>query len=457
MQSTALSRDQSYDAPPAGVWAPEYRRLTVGMLMLVAGIAFEALAVAATLPVTARELQGLGMYGWAFSAFMLTNLVGITIAGSEADRRGPAGALLIGVGLFMLGLLIGGLAPTMAVFIAGRAVQGLGAGFIATTAYVAVGRGYPEALRPRMLALTSSAWVIPGIVGPAIAGLVAESLGWRWVFLLLVPAFPLAAWLVVPALRKLVRKGETAYNWPRLLGAVRVALGVALALAALSAGSWLLGGLMLAGGLLLAAPALGGLLPRGTFRATAGLPAAVATTSLLHFGFFGADAFVPLTLTLVRELPTLVVGMVLTGTTVGWTAGAWLQARLVGHWRRRSLVLAGLALMMLGILGFSTALVPAIPVGFAMAAWALVGLGMGLAVSTASLVVLDEAPEGEEGAASAAMQLANGLAIALTTGVGGALIGHGEAATAISSGLFVQLALTIAGLGLGVLAARRLP
>jgi len=145
--------------PIGGAWSWPQRRLTVGLTLMVTCTALEALAVATTMPATVRDLGGLSLYGWAFSAFMLTNLVGITLAGDEADRRGPARPLAMGIALFTIGLLIAGTAPAMLVVVAGRAVQGLGAGIIGSVAYVAVGRGYPEAARPRMLAGAGSFWV----------------------------------------------------------------------------------------------------------------------------------------------------------------------------------------------------------------------------------------------------------------------------------------------------------
>src|SRR5919205_213264 len=143
---------------PAGVWSRTNRGLTIGLLMTVVGVAFEALAVATTLPSTTRDLGGLALYGWAFSAFMLANLVGVTVAGGEVDRHGPALPFAAGVALFVLGLATCGLAPSMSVLIAGRVAQGLGAGVVSSVAYAAIGRGYPEPARPRMLALLSTAW-----------------------------------------------------------------------------------------------------------------------------------------------------------------------------------------------------------------------------------------------------------------------------------------------------------
>src|SRR5215211_3806849 len=130
--------------PPGGPWSRPYRRTTAGLLLTVAVGAFEALAIATILPETVDDLGGLGYYGWAFSAFMLANLVGLVIAGDEADRRGPALPFVGGIVAFTVGLLAGGLAPAMIVLILSRAIQGLGGGLLSGVAYVAMGRGYPE-------------------------------------------------------------------------------------------------------------------------------------------------------------------------------------------------------------------------------------------------------------------------------------------------------------------------
>src|SRR5215216_6248468 len=164
--------------PPGGPWCRPYRRTTAGLLLTVAAGAFEALAVATIMPATVDDLGGLGYYGWAFSAFMLANLVGLVLAGDEADRRGPAVPFVGGVAAFTIGLLVGGLAPAMIVLIVGRAIQGFGGGLVNAVAYVAIGRGYPEKARPRMMALLSTAWVVPGLIGPVVAGLIATHIGW---------------------------------------------------------------------------------------------------------------------------------------------------------------------------------------------------------------------------------------------------------------------------------------
>src|SRR5437764_1179603 len=173
------------------VWSPRLRQLTLGLILITLGPAFEGLAVATILPKVVANLGGLSFYGWSFSAYMLATLVGIILAGDEADRRGPAIPFIFGVVLFATGLALAGTASSMITFVISRGVQGLGAGIIASVVYVCVGRGYPEQLKPRMVAVLSSAWVIPGLIGPALAGLVADLLRWRLAFLGLVPVLPL--------------------------------------------------------------------------------------------------------------------------------------------------------------------------------------------------------------------------------------------------------------------------
>ena len=107
----------------------------------------------AVMPLVARDLHGLALYGWVFSTFQLASLVGIVAAGRDADRHGPARPYVVGLVLFSAGLLVAGLAPFMWVLVAGRCLQGFGAGAVPAVAYVAIGRSLHEAQRARMMAV----------------------------------------------------------------------------------------------------------------------------------------------------------------------------------------------------------------------------------------------------------------------------------------------------------------
>src|SRR3954454_1412643 len=219
------------------ILSPQRRAITAGLVLTISVSAFEALAVSTVMPVAARELDGLRLYGWAFSAFMLANLVGISVAGPLADRRGPAPPFAMGLTLFAAGLLVDGLAPNMQVLILGRAIQGFGAGGLAAVAYVSVSRGYPEQLRPRMMAALSSAWVVPSLVGPPLAGLAADHLTWRLVFFVLIATCPIAGVLALPALRTMpgAEPTDRAGEGRRVLTAVRLAVGAGLVVGGLGA------------------------------------------------------------------------------------------------------------------------------------------------------------------------------------------------------------------------------
>ena len=442
-----------------GVWSPRYRRLTLGLILITLGPAFEGLAVATILPKVVANLGGLSLYGWAFSAYMLATLVGVILAGDQADRRGPALPFIIGVALFVLGLILAGTASSMITLVLSRGVQGFGAGLLSSVALVCVGRGFADEVKPRMLAVLSSAWVVPGLIGPALAGIVADFAGWRWVFLGLVPLLPLATGLVLPALRQLTpSRTSEALDAHRLFAAVGLAIGAGMALTGLQTGSLPAATVLIPLGLALGIPSLRSLLPPGTLRAKAGMPAAIATIGFLSMAFFGGEAFLPLTLISIRGQSSIIAGVTLTAATLSWTAGSWLQAQLTPRYGRRLLVTTGLLLIAFGLAGIASVLIPGVSIVVAPLAWGVAGLGMGLAYSTLSLVVLETASTDQQGSASASLQLSSVLGSALGTGFGGAIIGVvATTGGSTRTGIIAVDVLVIAVTGFAILTAIGLP
>ena len=442
-----------------GVFSPKNRALTGGLVLTVTLVGFEALAVATVLPVVEEDLGGISLYGWIFSTYLLASLVGTVIAGREVDRMGPAKPFALGCLLFAVGLLAGGLAPDMPFLVGARVVQGLGAGVIPATAYATIGRCYPASLQPRMFAVLATAWVVPGLAGPGLAGLVAHAVGWRWVFLGLLPLVAMAALISVPPLARVEPVFDPDAPRLRTSDGVLVAFGAALVIGGLTASS--VPALVLplvAAGLLVGLPPLGRLVPSGTARARAGLPATILARGVLTFAFFGTDAFVPLAIQQVRHESVTYTGVVLTVTTLCWTAGAWVQERLVGRLGPRLFVSGGFVLVACGIVGVAAVLNPSVPLWTILVTWSLGTLGMGFAYASLSLIMLAEADPGREGTASASLQLSDQLGIAMGTGLAGAVVALGAvAAWPEADSLHAACAITaIAALG-GVLIALRLP
>jgi len=443
-----------------GLWAPQARALTTGLVLTVTFVASEALAVVTVMPVVAHDLGGLRLYGWVFSAFMLGSMIGIVAAGREADRRGPAIPFVAGVVLFGAGLAVAGLAPSMGVLVAGRVLQGIGAGAVPAVAYVAIGRCLAGPLQARMMAVLSTAWVVPGLAGPALAAEVAHLFGWRWVFLGLLPVVAVAGSIAVPALIRLGPPGSVAAREHRLIDGIGAAAGATMVLAGLSlaagSGALLAGGALILGGGAVGGPALRRLVPAGTLTARRGLPATILSRGLLTFAFFGADAYVTLTITAVRHHSPVVAGIAVTGSTLAWTAGAWVQARLSQTWEGRRMVRIGLLVIAAGIVGMALVLLPGVPVAEGLVAWTVAGLGMGLAYAPTSLMMLRMAAPGREGQASASLNLADVLGTAIGIGVGGAAVAAG-AGSHLRLGIMAAFAITAAVAVAALALTRRLP
>ncbi|MFI6682673.1 MFS transporter [Streptomyces sp. NPDC050485] len=420
-----------------GILGREHRALSFGIITVVLLIAFEATAVGTAMPVAARELDGVSRYAFAFSAYFTTSLFGMVVAGQWADRRGPLGALAVGMSAFAAGLLLSGTALNMWTFIAGRAVQGLGGGLVIVALYVVVGRAYPGRLQPTIMAAFAAGWVVPSVVGPLLAGTVTEQLGWRWVFIGIpvLVVFPLA--LALPATRRMAAgpADPSAPVAPFDRRRIRLALGVSIGAGLLQYAGQELRWLSLipgAVGAALLVPAVAGrrgLLPRGTWRAARGLPSVVLLRGFAAGSFIAAESFVPLMLVSQRGLTPTMAGLSLAVGGATWALGSYVQSRPRLEAYRERLMVAGMVLVALAIAAAPSVLVAAVPVWVVGVAWGVGCFGMGVVIASTSVLLLKLSPPQEAGANSAALQISDGLSNVLLLAAGGAAfaaLGGGE-------------------------------
>lgn len=392
----------------------EHRGLVVGLLAIVTCTAFEAMAVATAMPVVADELHGRSSYGLAFSMYLTASLVATASAGVWCDLKGPRPSLLTGLVLMCSGLVVSGAAADFTLLTLGRMVSGLGGGFLIVPLYVIIGQALPPRLQPTLFGWFSAAWVVPSLVGPYIAGLLAEHVSWRWVFFGVAPFVLGAVGLVWSTVRRLGPPAEPSTD--PAAGGRRALLGLVLAVgvfagqwaahdAAGGAGAWslLLGAAGLAA-VVLAAPRL---LPAGTFRLRRGLPSVVVARGLLTLAFFGAEAFVPLMLVSTRGIEPSAAGLALTGGAVGWTLGSVTHARI----RRGKDWMLRLAPVLLAVTLSLMALAawPSLPGWIPGLVWVGSGFAMGVALSRTSVLVLELSNEQDRGRNSASLQLADML------------------------------------------------
>ncbi|WP_461076097.1 MFS transporter [Streptomyces deserti] len=416
---SAAERDQRT------VLSRSYRALSIGIVSVVLLIAFEATAVGTAMPVAARELDGVSLYAFAFSGYFTTSLFGMVLAGQWSDRRGPLGALTTGIASFAAGLLLSGTAGVMWVFILGRAVQGFGGGLVIVALYVVVGRAYPERLRPAIMAAFAAGWVVPSIVGPLAAGAVTEQLGWRWVFVGIPVLVVLPLALALPQIRRRAAgpadgtEESASFDRHRIRLALGISLGAGLLQYAAQDLRWasLLPG---AAGVALLVPAVLGLLPRGTYRAARGLPSVVLLRGVAAGSFIAAESFVPLMLVTQRGLSPTLAGFSLAAGGGTWALGSWVQSRARVEPYRERLMTVGMLLVAAAIATAPSVLIDAVPAWMVAVAWAFGCFGMGLVISSTSVLLLHLSAPEEAGTNSAALQISDGLSNVLLLAVGGA-------------------------------------
>jgi MFS family permease len=448
------------DALPRSIFAGPLRTTSVGILILITLVAFEAMAVSAALPTAARDLHGLGGYGWAFTGFLVANVVGMVVSGQFSDAHGPRGPLIAGMASFLGGLLLAGTAGSMEQLVAGRVVQGFGSGLLITATYVVIGETYPEELRPKLFAAISSAWILPALIGPVISGTITQQLSWRWVFLGLVPFVLIGAALMLPVLRTLhVEPGSrtSALTDPRrILHAFAVAGGIAALAQAGQHPSPLSIGLAVVG-LVALVWGLRTLLPAGTVRVRRGVAAPIAIRGLLAGSFFAVESLVPLSMTVQHGYSATAAGLPLACSGLTWAAGSWWQGR-TGHAdeqeHRVRLVRAGFSFVVLSALAVAVTAQPSVPGWLIYPAWSLAGVGAGLTMTSSSVLLLKYTNDADRGSDSAALQLSDATVSALTTGVAGVLVAAAARGALGYTAAFTILDLAMAGVALvGVLVA----
>ena len=135
----------------------------------------------------ATDLNGIGLYSWMVTAYMLCECIMIPLAGKLSDQYGRRNLFLIGLGIFTVGSIATGLSVNMEMLIAFRAVQGIGGGILIPVATAAVADLYAPEVRAKMQGMMGAIFGIGMGLGPLMGGYLAEYISWRWCFYISVP------------------------------------------------------------------------------------------------------------------------------------------------------------------------------------------------------------------------------------------------------------------------------
>src|SRR5579859_56756 len=179
------------------------------------------------MPTVIGQIGGIQLYGWVFSAYLLTGTVTVPIYGKLADLFGRKPVFLAAVVMFMVGSMLCGQAQTMEQLIGFRLLQGLGAGGVLPITQTVLGDVFPLEQRARITGLFSTVWGVAGLLGPAIGGFLTEHVSWRWVFYVNFPLCVLAIVLIASFLHERVQRHGHRIDY---LGAAALSSSVAVLL-----------------------------------------------------------------------------------------------------------------------------------------------------------------------------------------------------------------------------------
>lgn len=361
----------------------------LAMMLSTALIAVDATILATAVPSVVADLGGFTEFPWLFSLYLLAQAVSVPVYGKLADLIGRKPVMLFGIGLFLLGSVLCGLAWSMPALIAFRVVQGLGAGAITPVTITIVGDLYTPAERAKAQGYIAGVWGIAAVVGPTLGGLFSEYASWRWIFLVNVPLCLLAAAMVVRNLAERVERGSARIDYR---GAVLLTSGLTLVILAVLEGgrSWawasptgvaipVAGLLLLIWFWLVERVVPEPVLPLWMFRRRL-LVASGAIAAGIGAVLLGLTSYVPTYVQVVLGYGPLVAGLALGALTLGWPITASQAGRVYLRFGYRACALAGTAVVLAG-----TALLLLVDertsVWQVAATCLVIGAGMGLTVS----------------------------------------------------------------------------
>ena len=415
----------------AGVGLRSERGPVLLALMLSTGlVAIDSTIIATAVPSVVDNLGGFAQFPWLFSTYLLAQAVSAPIYGKLADLYGRKPIMLLGIGLFLGGSVLCGVAPSMLLLIAFRALQGLGAGAILPMAMTIASDIYSLAERGRVQGYLASVWGISAVVGPTLGGVFSEYLSWRWIFWINVPLCLVAASVLIRNFREKVTRRSHTLDFA---GAALLTVGGALLILGLLEGgvAWpwasALGiGTPVAGLVLIVIfgfverRAAEPIVPLWVFRRRV-----LVTCNLVSLGvgmvLMGLTSYIPTFVQGVLGTGPLVAGFALATLTIGWPLTASQAGRIYMRVGFRATAVIGIVIVIVGAaltlpLGLGSSVVA---VGIACF---VVGAGLGLVAAPTLIAAQSTAQWAELGVVTSTSAFSRAMGSAIGVALFGAIV-----------------------------------
>jgi EmrB/QacA subfamily drug resistance transporter len=399
------------------------------VMLSTALIAIDATIIATAVPSIVQDIGGFTEFPWLFSVYLLAQAVSVPIYGKLNDLFGRKPVILWGIGLFLVGSILCGIAWSIVPLIVFRVVQGLGAGAIAPTTITIIGDLYSVRERAKVQGYVASVWGVSSVVGPTLGGVFSEYADWRWIFLVNIPLCLLAGGMIFTKFHERAERRHPVIDYR---GAALLTVGLTLVILGVLEGgqawAWTsaTGLLVLGGGLALLV--VFGFVERGVEAPV--LPLWVFQRRLLVSSgalavgvgaiLLGLSSYVPLFVQDVLGYGPLVAGFALAALTLGWPISASQAGRVYLRVGFRMCALIGTALVLFGsalllLLGEGSSV-------WAVGAYCLViGLGMGLTAAPTLIAAQSSVGWSERGVVTANNIFLRSLGSALGAAVFGAI------------------------------------
>jgi EmrB/QacA subfamily drug resistance transporter len=403
--------------------------ILLSVMLSVGLIAIDATILATAVPSIVDDLGGFAQFPWLFSIYLLAQAISVPVFAKFTDMMGRKPIMLVGIGLFVLGSILCGIAWSMPALIAFRALQGLGAGAVQPTAMTIIGDIYSVAERARVQGYVASVWAISAVVGPTLGGIFVDYLDWRWIFFVNIPLGGFAAWSLYRKFSEQVVRRQHRID---IAGAALLGVGASLIILGLLEGgilwSWhslpsitilSIGALLIIAFALVERRAAEPVLPGWLFRSRL-----LNSTNLAALGvgtmLIGLTSFIPLYAQGVLHTSALVAGFALAALTLGWPLAASVAGRIYMKIGFRRTALIGGVVVVIGS-GLLTLLSASSSVWLVAATCFVIGLGMGF-VASPTLIAAQSSVEWERrGVVTGTFVFARSMGSALGIAVFGAI------------------------------------
>lgn len=419
-------------APPSQGWGDLLsgtnllRSLVVGTGMILHAI--NTFIVVTIMPTIVDDIGGMRFFAWSTTLYVIASLLGGATCALLLHRLRGQGTYRLALVLFGLGTAACALAPNMAVLLAARFLQGLGAGLLSALSFSMVRLLFPPALWSRALSVISAAWGVATLAGPAVGGIFAEYGAWRLAFWSTLGVVPLVALMVAVALPRDLARTPAPQRPIALLNLIVLATSV-MAISLGGTSGTLQGNLLglgvaalgMAWFFRLEATSPQHLLPRGGTNPRTELGAAYGAMMMLAFGV-NTEIFVPYFLQVLHGMTPLHAGYLSAVMSAGWTTGSVLSSG-GGEGRVRLCMRAGPLLMAFSLVILSVLMPVHDEAGGAVVVLGLcltaMGLGIGIAWPHLGPRIFAFAPEGEKDVAAASITIVLMTTYAFGSALGG--------------------------------------